>query len=264
MPAAQPIARGWRAHAAWQTVFRAHKFQPPSCARSGRRKTRDVRSRSAQAARSNIAMPDLTCSFPMPQPARRIRSNSDRAPGQSPDLRQGRIRPSPRREAGPAHLVSPTPSAPPPAASPPLRIEAGDRVLVQAMEVEPRAEPQEGAAEADGGAFEEDELARERRARRPRPSAPASPGRSPCVRIRAGLTPSAAVRTRSSRMGPQMKRAQRVIASIAPRREIGEAPKLISVGDALLVVRRAARGRARQRPRRSAAGRCARSRSRTG
>ena len=43
-------------------------------------------------------------------------------------------------------------------------VEAGDRVLVHAVEIEPRAEPEEGAAEADGGALEEDELARDQKA----------------------------------------------------------------------------------------------------
>ena len=37
-----------------------------------------------------------------------------------------------------------------------------------------------------------------------------------------GLTPSAAVRTRSSRIGPHMKRAQMVIASIVPGVSLGK------------------------------------------
>src|SRR5260370_34358458 len=40
-------------------------------------------------------------------------------------------------------------------------VETGDRVLVHAVEVEPRAEPQEGAAETDRRALEKHEYARD-------------------------------------------------------------------------------------------------------
>ena len=43
-------------------------------------------------------------------------------------------------------------------------VEVGDRVLVHAMKIEPRAEPQERAAEADRRPLEEHEFARNRQA----------------------------------------------------------------------------------------------------
>ena len=94
-------------------------------------------------------------------------------------------------------------------------VEVGDRVLVHAMKIEPRAKAQERAAEADRRALEKHEFARHRQA----------PALGSSARITwpisrrpysEGLTPSAAVRTRSSRMGPHMNRAQRVIASVTP------------------------------------------------
>ena len=91
------------------------------------------------------------------------------------------------------------------------------------MEIELGAEPQESAAEADGGAFEEHELARDGR---PPPSALSARITWP-ISLRpysAGLTPSATVRTRSSRIGPQMKRAQMFIASIVAVREAAKSP----------------------------------------